>query len=171
MGRNIPSARSLADAAMGRAWTIEQTRPDDRKALFEAYLAAARLGKMEAMTNVGLHFLLGDGVRRDPKRSRMWIERAATLGDDLAAFNLGLAYDNGNGVRKNKGLAEAWYRRAIALGAAAEGSLAHLLLGAPRPTARRRRSGSTGSSHGEGNRFRHTTSVWRMSLEWASART
>ena len=35
-------------------------------------LAAARLGKREAMTNVGLHFLYGDGVRRDPKRSRMW---------------------------------------------------------------------------------------------------
>ncbi|WP_253899780.1 tetratricopeptide repeat protein [Corallococcus carmarthensis] len=134
LGRNIPPVRRLADAAMDKAWAIEETRPDDRKALFEAYLAAARLGKMEAMTNVGLHFLYGDGVRRDPKRSRMWTEKAAGLGDDVAAFNLGLAYDNGRGARKNKGLAEVWYRRAAAMGfAIAEGNLAYLLFESTEP--------------------------------------
>ncbi|WP_244219678.1 tetratricopeptide repeat protein [Corallococcus interemptor] len=122
------SVEPLKVAAMDQAWNLEQDAEASREGLFHAYLVAARAGRVEAMTNAGLHLVYGDGVRKDVKQALKWMRKAARLGDDVAVFNLGVFYGKGRGGIINKRLAERWYRRAVALGfPPAKGNLADLL--------------------------------------------
>ncbi len=106
----------LAVEAMERAWDLEEVPEGARDALFHAYLMAARAGRVEAMTNAGLHLLYGDGVPQDVRHAFRWMRKAAGLGDGVAAFNLALSYEKGPCIRPNRRLAEYWYRRAVSLG-------------------------------------------------------
>ncbi|WP_255442013.1 MULTISPECIES: tetratricopeptide repeat protein [Corallococcus] len=122
------SIEPLAIAAMEQAWELEEDAEASREALFHAYLMAARAGRVEAMTNAGLHLMYGDGTRKDVREALGWMRKAARLGDDVAAFNLGLFYGKGQDVRQDRRLAERWYRRAMDLGfPPAKGNLATLL--------------------------------------------
>ncbi|MCP3059575.1 sel1 repeat family protein [Myxococcus sp. K38C18041901] len=122
-------------AAMERAWDLEDVPDMPRRALFHAYLVAARAGRIEAMTNVGLHLMYGDGVQRDAGQALRWLKKAVAQGDSVAAFNLGLFYEQGTQIRKNRRLAENWYRRAVAIGLSeAQSNLANLLFASPIPS-------------------------------------
>lgn len=133
MGPSSQNTR-LADAAMARAWALEQAPERDAGAIFHAYLVAARAGNERAMNNVGLHYAYGDGVRRDAALGARWLHRSAKKGDEVAAFNLGLFYEQGRSVRKSARRAEHWYRQSLAGGyRPAATNLATLLFGSPEP--------------------------------------
>ncbi|MDY7226203.1 SEL1-like repeat protein [Hyalangium rubrum] len=128
------SKTRLADAAMERAWALEEAPVRDAEALFHAYLVAARAGNVDAMNNVGLHYAYGDGVRRDAALGARWLRRAALKGDALAAFNLGLFYAQGRGLRKNPAMARKWYWRSLSSGNLdAAANLADLLFASKDP--------------------------------------
>jgi len=73
------------------------------------YQKAAAQGYMPAVTEVGIAFLHGIGVRRDYQKAFRYLERAAEAGQAKAQFRLGYAYENGIGVRKDKIVALKWY--------------------------------------------------------------
>lgn len=87
----------------------------DREAL-EYYRKAAEQGNVDGEYALGMMFVSGQGVKRDPKEGVVWIARAAEKGHREAINALADAYIKGEG-----GLAEAqpnpkealrWIRRA-----------------------------------------------------------
>jgi uncharacterized protein len=76
----------------------------------------AALGDPDCITNLGVRYFYGNGVRRDRGRATALYRRAAALDEPSAAYNLGLQYQHGDGVRKNARLAVHWMRRATELG-------------------------------------------------------
>jgi TPR repeat protein len=77
-----------------------------------AWESKAAQGDPEAMTNVGLLYLKGLGVKRDEGKAAEWYEKAAQLGFVVAQFNLGNLYYNGQGVSRDKKQAARWYTAA-----------------------------------------------------------
>lgn len=76
----------------------------------------AQAGDMLAMYEVGLRFLEGRNVERDPARGLDWLERAANQGMPLAQYQVGSLYEKGIGTTKNAQTAKAWYEKAAAGG-------------------------------------------------------
>jgi uncharacterized protein len=85
--------------------------PDDLSSL-DACRRAAEVGDARAQCLLGLRYMEGDGVDRDPKEAVLWFRKAARLGHAEAQYNLGLAYEEGDGVRKSYPRALQWYKRA-----------------------------------------------------------
>lgn len=69
----------------------------------------ARAGEREAAHALGMLYLNGDGVERNPAMAAGWFHRASANGHANAALNLGNAYRLGLGVPKNVNEAVRWY--------------------------------------------------------------
>ena len=77
------------------------------KKAFELFTDAYNLGEYEAIINIGLCYLQGNGVKEDKKEAVKCFKNAAEkCSSGVAYHNLGICYENGFGVRKN-------YRKAI----------------------------------------------------------
>lgn len=87
---------------------------DDARAVMWTRRGAA-LKDSDCITNLGVRYFYGEGVRRDPNRAKTLYRRAAALGCPSAAANLRRMYEHGDGVRKNARLAAQWNRRAAKL--------------------------------------------------------
>jgi TPR repeat protein len=84
---------------------------------FKVLLPLAERGYAEAETKIGLMYYLGDGVARDIKEAKKWLESAAEKGVGEAAHNLGTLYltcepDLPRDEKKSK----EWYKKAKELG-------------------------------------------------------
>jgi len=78
----------------------------------EQYQEAANGGEPEAMNNLAVSYLLGEGVPKDERKSFYWFRQAADRGHVDAMFGLGWGYDQGRGVAQNAREAVRWYRQA-----------------------------------------------------------
>ena len=76
----------------------------------------ARAGAPQAQSQLGLHFLRGDGVARDPKLAAQWLREAAIQGVASAQYNLGVLYSQGIGVSANSVRAQLWFLSAAEQG-------------------------------------------------------
>ena len=90
---------------------LPQGLPDTLKA---SVAAGDPAGEIE----LGLRFVEGRGMLRDPKVGARWIELAATQGQPYAQYRIGALYERGVGVAKDPQLARAWYQKAAAAGSA-----------------------------------------------------
>src|ERR1017187_6946817 len=68
------------------------------KEAFDDAYRAAEAGSPRSQNFVGYCYDIGKGVRRDPKKARFWIQKAAEQGYLEAIFNLGLMNDLGQGM-------------------------------------------------------------------------
>ena len=75
---------------------------------------AASAGDASAATNLGLMYLKGEGVAKDPAQAAQLFEQAAGAGNASAAYNLGGLYENGLGVEASLDRAVALYEEALA---------------------------------------------------------
>jgi TPR repeat protein len=75
--------------------------------------AAASAGDASAATNLGLMYLKGEGVAKDPAQAARLFEQAAGAGNASAAYNLGGLYENGLGVETSIEQAIAYYKKAL----------------------------------------------------------
>ena len=62
--------------------------------------------------NIGVMFLVGDGVEKDSKEAFKWFKMAAEQGNIESQFYLGLLYYNGEGVNQDIKKAFKWYQMA-----------------------------------------------------------
>jgi TPR repeat protein len=62
---------------------------------------AAENGNIEAQYNLGLLYLKGEGVEKDPQKGIRLLQKAASAGSSDAQNSLGLLYLNGEGVKKD----------------------------------------------------------------------
>lgn len=83
-----------------------------RSADFSFYLKLANEGDTEAQRRVGICYLYGTGVKRDPRQGKEWIAKAALNENTEAQYNLGVMFRDGYGVKVNYPDAAYWFRKA-----------------------------------------------------------
>lgn len=76
----------------------------------------AQSGDINAERSLGVMYLQGNGVSRDPTQASTWFKKAADGGNRDAAYQLALMYEAGRGVPRDATQATAWYRKAALLG-------------------------------------------------------
>jgi len=67
----------------------------------------------QAMTNIGLMYLKGEGVEKNFTKAREWFEKASEYGNDSANYNLALIYQTKLGVDEDEDTAIDYFRRAV----------------------------------------------------------
>lgn len=80
------------------------------------YLKLAQQGDVRAQTTVGLMYLRGYGVPRDPVAAHHWWSFAAAANDPGAQYDLGTLYLLGEGVQQDYAQAARWYQQAAQRG-------------------------------------------------------
>ena len=68
----------------------------------------AEQNDLESQNFLGVHYLLGLGVKRDFTLARKWYEKAALSGHPDAQRNLGLMYEAGHGIPRDFENAYVW---------------------------------------------------------------
>jgi len=112
-----------ADTAAG----LQAFRKADYPAAYREWRAAADQGQAEAQYNLGILYLKGLGVARNPEEAFRWFLLAADQGQADAQFQAGLMREKGIGVQKDYGQAQVWFALAAERGdAEAEAALAEL---------------------------------------------
>jgi|SRR5665213_1472475 len=92
---------------------------------YEKRLNAAQTGNPESQCDLGLMYVKGDGIAKDPTMAVQWFTKAAQQGLARAQNNLGVMYEDGNGVAKDDVEAVKWFRAAAEQGfARAQNNLA-----------------------------------------------
>ncbi len=87
---------------------------------FALFTDAYRLGEEQAMINIGLCYLQGNGVTENKKEAVKCFKTVAEkCSSGVAYHNLGICYENGFGVRKDYKKAIAMYGKAVENGEAA----------------------------------------------------
>ena len=92
------------------------------------HLAEHGAASAEAESLLGLRYLNGDGVAKNPDEAGKWFTKAATRGHTSAIGHLGWLYKHGEGTRKDLAKALDHFQEAAQLGcAAAQTNLAYML--------------------------------------------
>jgi len=78
--------------------------------------AQAEKGDVEAQSDLGLMYAIGQGVSQDYTEALKWYRKAAEQGDALALYNLGVMYHEGHGVPQDDAEADKWFRKAAEQG-------------------------------------------------------
>ena len=79
---------------------------------YNRHLPAANEGDVHAKYRLGLVYLKGQGVRRDPRRARKWLHKAAEAGYAGAQAALGAMYAKEIGAERNIVQAYFWLKLA-----------------------------------------------------------
>ena len=66
----------------------------------------------QAMVNIGLLYLKGEGVAQDARLAKEWFEKAIVQGNTSAYYNLALMYQNEIGVEKDNAIAIENFKKA-----------------------------------------------------------
>lgn len=85
---------------------------------YRIWLPLARQGDSRAQTHLGLMFLNGEGVARDPEKAVALYRQSAEQGYTNAQHNLGYEYFAGEVIEKDYTKAMAWFRKAANQGLA-----------------------------------------------------
>ncbi|MDO5774765.1 MAG: tetratricopeptide repeat protein [Spirochaetales bacterium] len=84
------------------------------KKAFELFNKAYNLGEEQAIINIGLCYLQGNGTEKNEKEAVKCFEQAAEKNSSgVAYFNLGVCYENGFGVEKDYKKAIEMYGKAV----------------------------------------------------------
>lgn len=104
----------------GSALVLEDAKAAEREgndtAAFRLYKSAADAGNVEAMGFVGIAYLNGKGVAREPVTARDWLQRAAHEGDLRGMTALAKAYLAGEGGPNYRAKAREWLGKAAGRG-------------------------------------------------------
>jgi len=90
--------------------------PRDYDQAFKLFSRAHELGFEDAAGNLGVLYMNGDGVYRDPHKAVNLFDEGAQNGSFYCMFLLAKCLEFGTGISANQFEAEAWYRKAAAGG-------------------------------------------------------
>jgi len=106
-------SQMISDARFGlKAPVVVWRMGKGAESFNEALAAAAERGNVVAMTELGVSYAVGRGVKQDYSAARQWYEKAANLGDAAAMTKLGLLYVNAQGVSRDLVAARQWLQKA-----------------------------------------------------------
>lgn len=95
---------------------LEAYKNKDFKTAFELWSEEVNHKDDQAMTNLGLMYLKGEGVEKDFTKAKEWFEKASDYDNDSANFNLALMYQTKIGVEEDIEKAIDYFRRAVRKG-------------------------------------------------------
>ena len=93
---------------------LEAYKNKDFKKAHDIWVEEAKLKNDQAMANLGLMYLKGEGVEKDYTKAKEWFEQSSAYDNDSANFNLALMYQTKIGVEENIPKAVDYFRRAVA---------------------------------------------------------
>ena len=74
--------------------------------------AGAESGDPQAMIQMAMAYMNGDGVEQDAEKAAEYMQKAAELDESTAQFNMGIYYLQGHGVTRDFDRAYEWMQRA-----------------------------------------------------------
>lgn len=77
---------------------------------------SAKEGNTDAQYQIGLMFLDGLGVNKNPRDAAYWFRKAAQNGHMASQFEIGYCFATGTGVQQDSRMAAEWYWRAAEQG-------------------------------------------------------
>ena len=83
------------------------------KAAYWFKIATEKYNHPRSYCNLGLLYVMGYWVDKDPATGVKYTKKAVDLGDDKALYNMGVLYNLGLGVEKNYEEAIKWFKKAI----------------------------------------------------------
>lgn len=93
---------------------LDAYKNKDFKKAHDIWIEEAKLKNDQAMANLGLMYLKGEGVEKDYTKAKEWFEQASAYDNDSANFNLALMYQTKIGVEEDITKAIDYFRRAVA---------------------------------------------------------
>lgn len=81
-------------------------------------IAQAEKGNVDAQYTLGVRYLKGDKLKKNPKKAVKWVRKAAEQDHAGAQYQLGVMYRDGVGVPKSESEAIKWLRLATSWGIA-----------------------------------------------------
>lgn len=93
---------------------LEAYKNKDFKTAHDIWIEEAKLKNDQAMANLGLMYLKGEGVEKDYTKAKEWFEQASAYDNDSANFNLALMYQTKIGVEEDISKAIDYFRRSVA---------------------------------------------------------
>jgi uncharacterized protein len=93
---------------------LDAYKNKDFKKAHDIWIEEAKLKNDQAMANLGLMYLKGEGVEKDYTKAKEWFEQASAYDNDSANFNLALMYQTKIGVEEDIPKAIDYFRRAVA---------------------------------------------------------
>jgi hypothetical protein len=113
----------FGDVAAG----LQAFRKADYLTAYREWSRAAEQGQAEAQYDLGILYLKGLGVAKNPEEAFRWFRLAAEQGQADAQFQAGLMREKGTGVPKDYVQAQVWFARSADRGdSEAEEALAEL---------------------------------------------
>ena len=76
----------------------------------------AAQGDMQSQRQLGVMYLLGQGIDTDYDMALEWFNKAAAQGEHIAQYQLGVMYAEGKGVDQSNVQAHLWYSLAVQQG-------------------------------------------------------
>ena len=92
---------------------LDAYKNKDFKKAHDIWIEEAKLKNDQAMANLGLMYLKGEGVEKDYTKAKEWFEQASAYDNDSANFNLALMYQTKIGVEEDIPKAVDYFRRAV----------------------------------------------------------
>ena len=112
--KSVKGENPLACLQMGLYYYYTVKTEAAYKKAFELFTDAYNLGENEAIINIGLCYLQGNGVKEDKKEAVKCFKNAAEkCSSGVAYHNLGICCENGFGVRKDYKKAIEMYGKAV----------------------------------------------------------
>jgi len=98
---------------MAHTQALQAYKNRDYEKAMELWREEAKEQNDQAMTNIGLMYLKGEGVSKDFALAREWFEKASKYDNDSANYNLALMYQTKLGVEEDEKASIAYFRKAV----------------------------------------------------------
>ena len=98
---------------MNHAKALKAYRLKDYESAFNIWTEEAKIKNDQAMANLGLMYLKGEGVSKDYLKAKDWFEQASEFANDSANYNLALMYQSSIGVKEDIDKALDYFRLAV----------------------------------------------------------
>jgi len=98
---------------MSHREALSAYRAKDFEKAFNIWNKEAKVKNDQAMTNLGLMYLKGEGVAKDFQKAKEWFEKASVYENDSANYNLALMYQGAIGIEEDNDKAIEYFRRAV----------------------------------------------------------
>jgi Fe-S cluster biogenesis protein NfuA len=92
---------------------LQAYKSKDYERAMSLWLEEVKHNNDQAMTNIGLMYLKGDGVSKDFTKAREWFLKASEYDNDSANYNLALIYQTKLGVEEDSEKTLSYFRKAV----------------------------------------------------------
>ncbi len=98
---------------MSHREALKAYRTKDYDTALSIWNKEAELKNDQAMANLGLMYLKGEGVEKDFIQAKEWFEKGSSYGNDSANYNLALMYQGAIGIPEDNEKAIFHFRQAV----------------------------------------------------------